>query len=108
MSSVEQVTKVSDLSPGEMKRVEVAGKVVLLANADGDLLALAGECTHAGGPLDEGFLEHGEIECPWHQGRFNVRSGEVTGPPPLEPLPRYKVWVRGEDVIVDVGQAPEA
>ena len=104
MAKVEQVGTVHDIPPGEMKRVEVGGKGVLLVNLDGELLALAAECTHAGGPLEEGFLEDGEIECPWHGGRFDVKNGEVTGPPPMVHLAKYKVWVQGEEVLVDVGE----
>ncbi len=106
MASVEVVGKVSDLQPGTMKRVEVGGKGVLLVNLGGTIVALAGECTHAGAPLEEGFLEGEQVECPWHGGAFDLRTGQPTSPPPVNPLARYKVWVRGDQVLVDVGQAP--
>lgn len=84
--------------------MEVGGKQVLLVNLDGELAAVSAECTHAGGPLEEGFLENGEIECPWHFGRFDLKTGGVTAAPPILPLPRYKVWIRGDEVLVDVGE----
>ena len=57
MASVEQVGKVGELTPGDTRRGEVGDKGVLLASVDGHLLAAAAECTHAGGPLEGGFLE---------------------------------------------------
>jgi nitrite reductase/ring-hydroxylating ferredoxin subunit len=107
MASVEQVGKVGELAPGDTRRVEVGGKGVLLVNVNGRLLTVAAECTHAGGPLEEGFLEGNTVECPWHGGQFDLDTGQPVSGPPMIALARYKVWVRGEDVLVDVGQAPD-
>ncbi len=106
MASIERVGDISDLKPGEMKRATVQGRDVLLVNWKGALLAFSADCTHAGGPLDEGSLEEGEIECPWHGGRFSLESAHPVSGPPSQPLARYKVIVRGQDVLVDVGTAP--
>ena len=106
MASIEKVAAVSDIQPGEMRRVTVQGREVLLVNRKGDLLAFAAECTHAGAPLDEGELEDDVLECPWHGGRFSLESAQPVGGPPMEPLSRYKVILRGNDVLVDVGTSP--
>src|SRR5205085_597702 len=42
------------------------------------ILALHDTCAHAGGPLNEGKLVDGQIECPWHYSRYRMRDGLVT------------------------------
>jgi naphthalene 1,2-dioxygenase system ferredoxin subunit len=43
--------------------------------------ATSNRCTHGDALLCDGFLEGHEIECPRHQGRFDVRTGAATGAP---------------------------
>ena len=42
---------------------------------------------HEGGPLADGTLDGYNVECPWHNSKFDVRTGEVTSPPANEPEP---------------------
>ena len=48
-----------------------------LANVDNSFCAIAGECTHMGGPLAEGAMGHSIVTCSWHGSMFDVTSGEV-------------------------------
>jgi len=43
------------------------------------------------------------VECPFHQGRFNVKTGAVVQDPPTEPVPTYRVQVEGDDILVSKG-----
>jgi glycine betaine catabolism B len=61
--------------------------------------AIGSICTHEGGPLADGTLEGYEVECPWHQSKFDVRTGEVTSPPANEPEPAYEVKVDGINIL---------
>ncbi len=97
-----RVASASEVPPGEMKIVEVNDKEVVIANVDGKIVCFSNECTHRQGPMGEGVLEDGIIECPFHAGQFNVITGEVVGPPPDEPLTTYEVQVDGDDVSVAV------
>ena len=47
------------------------------------------QCTHQGGPLADGTLEGYEVECPLHGAKFDIRTGEVTNPPPSTPESAY-------------------
>ena len=49
------------------------------------------QCTHGPGSLSEGFLIDCEVECPFHQGRFDVRTGRPTGAPCTEGLRTWTV-----------------
>ena len=103
MAEFKTLAKVSEIEPGQLKHVELEdGTQVCLANVDGTVYAIGGECTHMGGPLGEGELDGKIVTCPWHSGEFDVTTGEVVGPPPEGPEPVYQVRVEGDDVQVEV------
>ncbi len=103
MAEFVRVASVGDVPAGEMLTVQVDGDDVVLANVDGDIHAFSNECTHRGGPLGDGLLEGDIVECPWHAGRFNVKSGEVVDAPPQDPVATYQVQVDGDDIKVAKG-----
>jgi nitrite reductase/ring-hydroxylating ferredoxin subunit len=91
----EAVQPVDDMPENTLLRVTVAGVPVVLMKVREQYYAIAATCTHAGGPLDEGELQQGNIvQCPWHGSRFRMRDGKpVTGPATFR-QPRYDVRVR--------------
>lgn len=95
-----KVASTDEIPPSVMRKVEVKGQEILLVNIDGKYYAINNVCTHVGGPLDEGRIEHDEVVCPWHGSRFDVRTGEVKGGPARLPEPSYEVKVEGPDVLV--------
>jgi nitrite reductase/ring-hydroxylating ferredoxin subunit len=58
------------------------------------ILALHDTCAHAGGPLNEGRLVDGEVECPWHYSRYRMADGHVTQGPSVYDQPAYEVRAR--------------
>ena len=60
-------------------------------------------CTHGHARLCDGFVEGHEIECPLHQGRFDLRSGQPTCPPAIEALTTYPVRIDGGRVYLSLG-----
>jgi nitrite reductase/ring-hydroxylating ferredoxin subunit len=103
MAEFVRVAGRGDVPAGEMLIVEIEGEEIVLANVDGQIYAFGNGCTHRGGPLGEGLLEGDEVECPFHQGRFNVKTGEAVQEPPTEPVPTYEVQVDGDDIKVAKG-----
>ncbi len=97
----QSVCRVAELPPGTMREVKVGGKRVLLVNSDGAVRAYGAACTHYDGPLAEGVLHDGRIVCPWHQGTFDARSGDLLEPPPMSALPHFAVRVEGDEILVD-------
>jgi ferredoxin-NADP reductase/nitrite reductase/ring-hydroxylating ferredoxin subunit len=95
-----KVADVKDIQPSQMKEVEVNGQNICLVNVDGKYYAIGSICTHEGGPLADGTLEGYEVECPWHNSKFDVRTGEVRGPPASEPEPAYEVKVDGNSILI--------
>ena len=89
-----------DIQPSHMKEVQVDGENICLVNVEGKYYAIGSICTHEGGPLADGTLEGYEVECPWHNSKFDVRTGEVTSPPASEPEPAYEVKVDGSNILI--------
>ncbi|MCH2557697.1 MAG: non-heme iron oxygenase ferredoxin subunit [Alcanivorax sp.] len=70
---------------------------------DGEFHATDDTCTHGQALLSEGELdEDGVVECPWHGGTFDVRTGEALSFPCVLPLKVYPVRVEGNKVFIDV------
>jgi nitrite reductase/ring-hydroxylating ferredoxin subunit len=89
-----------EIKPGEIYAAEIAGTPMALIELDGKLFAIADTCTHEFALLSEGFLEAGEIECPLHQARFDVRTGSCLAGPATQDLVTYEVKVEGGEVFV--------
>lgn len=83
-----------DLSEGEPINVIVQGHDVALYRVEGKIFATGNICTHGQARLCEGYLEGYEIECPLHQGRFDVRSGKALFPPVTVDIRTYSVKVQ--------------
>ena len=65
-------------------------------------VAVQDTCTHACGSLSEGYIEGDEIQCPLHDGRFNIRTAEATRPPAERNLATCEVGVEGEDILIGI------
>src|SRR5215471_2874597 len=76
------------------------GEAVILVRRGDDVFAMAGTCTHYGGPLAEGLLEGNTIRCPWHHARFNIQTGEAEAAPALNPLSCFHVRRNGNVVAI--------
>lgn len=101
MSKV-KVAKVSEVSEGELKKIDINGEPVALFNVDGKIYATTNICTHEHCELDENHSINGDVvECTCHGSQFNIKTGENVLPPAAEPLKTYNVSVEGEDVIVE-------
>jgi 3-phenylpropionate/trans-cinnamate dioxygenase ferredoxin subunit len=101
MSKFVKAARVDEIKPGEKMIVEVDGVLVVVVNLDGEFFAVQDVCTHDGGPLGEGRLESGQLVCPRHGARFDVRTGAALTMPAFEPVPTYEVRVEGEEVLVE-------
>ena len=97
-----RVCALSELTENSAKAVEVEGVQICLARADGEVLALLDECSHAEVALSDGDVEGGTVECWLHGSRFDLRTGKPVGPPATEAVTTFPVRVDGDDVLVAV------
>jgi nitrite reductase/ring-hydroxylating ferredoxin subunit len=89
-----EVGKVSEISDGKMKHVEVDGKEVLIANVGGKFYAISDRCGHMNALLSMGNLTGNTVTCPFHGAKYDVTTGKKLSEPILtpsqemEPLPQ--------------------
>ncbi|MDQ2757836.1 MAG: non-heme iron oxygenase ferredoxin subunit [Actinomycetota bacterium] len=97
------VCQVDDIACGTVAQAEVDGRVIALArDAEGVFHALDDRCTHGAVSLSEGEVEGCMLECWLHGSRFDLRTGQPSGPPAIIPVAVFPVKVEGDDVFVDV------
>lgn len=99
-SSLHEVAKRTQLHDGVPRRVKAGDTPVLLIRDGNAVHAYQADCPHAGAPLEQGAVCGGRLVCPWHKATFDVRSGALLEPPALQGLARYRVELRGDDVLV--------
>ena len=96
-----KVASIHDIPEGEVRKVEANGIEIALSHVDGAFHAVQHQCPHKGGPLGEGFLEGGVLNCPWHGWRFDVTTGKSKYYEKIK-IKTFPVSVQGEDVFVEV------
>ncbi|CAN5366143.1 non-heme iron oxygenase ferredoxin subunit [soil metagenome] len=85
--------------------VQVAGRDIALYKVEGSVFATDNICTHGHARLCDGFLDGYEIECPLHQGKFDVRDGRGTCAPIAADVRSYPVRIDGGRVFLQLGDA---
>ena len=93
---------VDEVAPGEALKVELGGLTLAVFNVDGQFHVTDDACTHGPGSLSEGFLDGEVIECNFHQGCFNVRTGEVVTPPCVVPVKTYPTTIEADALYVEL------
>jgi nitrite reductase/ring-hydroxylating ferredoxin subunit len=82
-------------------RVVLGNEAYAVFNVDGLFYVTQDQCTHGPGSLAEGFMMGTEVECPFHQGRFDVRTGEATAAPCTVALRTWTVSVVDGKLCID-------
>ena len=79
------------LEMNQMKLVHAGSKRVAIARTGKGYAAFQDRCTHKGGPLSDGVLMCGTVQCPWHGSQFDVHTGEVKAGPAEMKIETYDV-----------------
>lgn len=98
----QKVAAADEVQPDEPIKVNCGSEEIALYNVDGDIYATHNICTHAYASLVDGFQEGGEIECPIHEGKFDIKTGKALCAPVSVDLKIYEVKVEDGDVFVKV------
>jgi len=91
----------SELDEDTPRQVERDGFTYAVFQRGADYFVTADECTHGPGYLSEGAVIGDEIECPFHQGRFDLRTGAPTAPPCFEPIRVWTVHLADGQICID-------
>jgi 3-phenylpropionate/trans-cinnamate dioxygenase ferredoxin subunit len=91
-----------DIDEEDVMRFDHAGQTYAIYRIDGEVYASDGLCTHEHVHLGDGLVMGHVIECPKHNGRFDVRDGRPLGAPVCEKLRTYPAKVAGGRVLIEV------
>ncbi|SFD72400.1 non-heme iron oxygenase ferredoxin subunit [Paracidovorax konjaci] len=97
-----EAAALDDVPQDDVVGVSVGGRDVALYAVEGEVFATDNLCTHGNARLCDGFLEGHEIECPLHQGRFDVRDGRALCAPLTQGLRTYPVRIEQGKVYLQL------
>lgn len=75
----------------QMRLVHANGERIVVGRTERGYAAFQDRCTHKGGPLSDGVLICGTVQCPWHGSQFDVHTGEVKCGPAEEPIKTFEI-----------------
>lgn len=91
-----------DVPEGDVVGIQVAGREIALYEVEGEIYATDNICTHGHARMSDGFLEGREIECPLHQGKFDVCTGKALCAPLTENIRTYPVRIENLRVMLQL------
>ena len=98
-----RVCAMAEIEEGKTRVFNVKNQPVILAKVDGAIYALEGICSHDGGEFGDGErLINGQIECPRHGARFNIKTGEVGRMPAVVGIKSFETKADNGDVYIAI------
>lgn len=97
------VAEAAEVPKDGVKVITVAGTPIALLNVGGEIFALEHSCPHQGGPIGEGEVCGMTITCPWHDWKFDIRTGANDRDPTIL-AKTYAVRVVEGMVLVEVSR----
>ena len=91
----------ADVAPGNALKVEAGALTLAVFNVEGEFYVMDDTCTHGPGSLSEGYIECDVVECNFHNGQFNIKTGEVVSPPCMIPIKTYRTVVEDGRVLIE-------
>ena len=95
-----RVCEAADVPTDGALKVETGDLVLAVFNLGGTLFVTDDQCTHGPGSLSEGDIYGDVVECNFHGGAFNIKTGEVFSPPCMIPVKVYAVSVSNGTVYI--------
>jgi 3-phenylpropionate/trans-cinnamate dioxygenase ferredoxin subunit len=89
----------------DIAQVKVGPLAIAVYRARGEFYATQDLCTHEHAYLSDGVLIDCVVECPFHQGRFDVRNGKAMSAPAFVPLKTYQLKIVDGKIYVNVPRA---
>ncbi|MCL4337005.1 MAG: Rieske (2Fe-2S) protein [Candidatus Thermoplasmatota archaeon] len=101
-----KVLKEGAMKDGDLFKVQVEGREVLVVRDGNSYFATSHLCTHEDYDLSEGFMDDHQLICPNHFATFNPKDGSVLSPPEgagdISPLKSYKTKVENGEIMVEL------
>ena len=102
------VCQTDDIDEEDVRRFDYADQTYCVYHTPDGFFATDGHCTHEEQHLEDGIVIDNVIECPLHQGRFDVRSGNALSAPVCVDLKTYPVVIRDGGIHLCLDTEPAA
>lgn len=102
MSEWHKVCAVDDIDEEDVTGFNHGGKIYAVYNTEKGFFATDGICTHEHQELADGLVMGTVIECPLHQGRFEITNGKALGAPVCTDLKTYRVKVEDNEILIEL------
>lgn len=95
------IARIDQLGDDEAAPINLGDKKLALFRSKGEFFVTDNVCTHQYALLSDGYVEDGCVECPLHQARFDLKTGEVRCAPATKAIRSYPVKIDGDAIFVD-------
>ena len=95
-----EVCEESEIDTDDLKRFDYNNKTFCIYKIEEGFFATDGLCTHEEVHLEDGLVMHGEIECPMHQGIFDIKTGKAVSEPACIDLKIYETKVEDKKIYI--------
>jgi 3-phenylpropionate/trans-cinnamate dioxygenase ferredoxin subunit len=102
MSQWIDVAALNDIEDEDVMRFDYADHIYAIYRVSDNVYASDGLCTHEQAHLSDGFVMGHVIECPKHNGRFDIRDGRPLCAPVCEKLKTYPARIEGGRILIEV------
>lgn len=99
-----EVCNESDIDTDDLIRFDYKNLTFCIYHLSDGFYATDGICTHEAVHLEDGYIEDGMIECPMHQGVFEIKTGKAKMLPACKNLKTYQVKVENEKIYINLDQ----
>ncbi len=99
--------RLSEIPDGGILPGHAFDEAVIVCRVGAEVYAVGANCSHYGGPLDQGIVANGSIRCPWHHARFDLSTGEAVSAPALNPIACWQVERKGDRVRILAKRQPD-
>jgi nitrite reductase/ring-hydroxylating ferredoxin subunit len=96
-----ELCSTADVTPGTALKIEIDDLALAVFNVGGQFYVTDDACTHGPGSLSEGEVNDDVVQCNFHGGEFNIRTGEVVSPPCMVAVKTYPVLVVDGKVTIE-------
>ncbi len=97
---------VDDIDEEDLIRFDHGEQTFCIYNTTKGFYATDGHCTHEVEHLEYGVVMDTVIECPLHQGQFDIPTGKALGGPVCVDLKTYPVKVENDRIYINLSIEP--
>ena len=102
MSNWVRACAADEVDEEDLIRFDHDGRTFCIYNTEKGFFATDGHCTHEEQHLEDGIVVGTVIECPLHQGRFDIATGKALSAPVCVDLKTYPVKLENRDIFIQI------